>query len=102
MIVDSTTPIITDSDMKANAATTIEPVSWLGRGRCRSGFTSVNRFCSCGCSLRFDCIMHFLPMNGDMRGGDNAQANLVTAYFHHTDNDLVATVPDDDAFVLLP
>lgn len=52
--------------------------------------------------MRSDCIMHFLPMNGDMRGGDNAQANLVTAYFHHTDNDLVATVPDDDAFVLLP
>lgn len=85
----------------AKAATTIDPVSFLGRG---GGFTSENRFCSWGCSLlrSEDDIVDFLSMNGNTGRGGDTDTNFVVSDLYYTDNDLLATVPDDDGFKLLP
>ena len=45
-----------------------------------------------------NCFVHFLPMNGDLRGGLDTQPDLVTANIDDGDNDVVAY---DDAFVTL-
>ena len=85
----------------AKAATTIDPVSFLGRG---GGFTSENRFCNCGWSLlrSEDDIVDFLPVNRDTGRGGDTDTNFVVSDLYHTDNDLLATVSDDDGFKLLP
>ena len=49
-----------------------------------------------------DDIVNFLSVDRDTGRGGDADTNFVVSDLYYTDNDLLATVPDDDGFKLLP
>lgn len=49
--------------------------------------------------LPLNGFIHFLSMNGNFRGGFNAQADFIAANVHHCDLDVIT---DENAFIALP